>query len=78
MRAPPPEDLAGRLDRGRGPVATILVQRGTLKVGDPLVAGAAWGRVRALYDYRGEKLEHYKRIESLREVVLVALSASTR
>ena len=42
---------------GRGPVTTMLVQRGTLKVGDAIVAGDAWGRVRALYDYRGEKIE---------------------
>ena len=35
----------------------MLVQRGTLKVGDSIVAGDAWGRVRALYDYRGERIE---------------------
>ena len=47
--------IESRLDVGRGPVATMLVQRGTLKVGDAIVAGDAWGRVRALYDYRGEQ-----------------------
>jgi translation initiation factor IF-2 len=49
--------IESRLDVGRGPVATMLVQRGTLKVGDALVAGDAWGRVRALYDFRGEKVD---------------------
>src|ERR671917_548444 len=49
--------IESRLDVGRGPAATMLVQRGTLKVGDALVAGDAWGRVRALYDFRGEKLK---------------------
>jgi translation initiation factor IF-2 len=48
--------LESHLDVGRGPVATILVQRGTLKVGDPLVAGPAWGRVRAIIDDRGNQL----------------------
>jgi translation initiation factor IF-2 len=46
--------LEANLDVGRGPVATVLVQRGTLRVGDPVVAGAAWGRARALLDDRGE------------------------
>jgi translation initiation factor IF-2 len=48
--------IESRLDIGRGPVATMLVQRGTLKVGDAIVAGDAWGRVRALHNYKGEKL----------------------
>ena len=46
--------LESHLDIGRGPVATVLVQRGTLRIGDPVVAGASWGRVRALLDDRGE------------------------
>jgi len=49
--------IESRLDVGRGTVSTMLVHRGTLKVGDAIVAGDAWGRVRALYDYRGEKIE---------------------
>jgi translation initiation factor IF-2 len=46
--------IEAKLERGRGPVGTVLVQRGTLKVGDIVVAGAAWGRVRALIDDLGE------------------------
>jgi len=49
--------IESRLDVGRGPVATMLVQRGTLKVGDAVVAGAAHGRVKALFNYRGEKIQ---------------------
>ncbi|MGE0728068.1 MAG: translation initiation factor IF-2 [Acidimicrobiia bacterium] len=49
--------LESNLDVGRGPVATVLVQRGTLKVGDPVVAGAAWGRVRALLDDKGQQVK---------------------
>jgi translation initiation factor IF-2 len=46
--------IEAKLDRGRGPVATALVQRGTLKVGDIVVAGSEWGRVRLLQNDRGE------------------------
>src|SRR6266516_3047772 len=49
--------IESRLDVGRGPVATMLVHRGTLEVGDAIVAGDAWGKVRALYNFRGEKLK---------------------
>jgi translation initiation factor IF-2 len=52
--------IESRLDIGRGPVATMLVQRGTLTVGDAVVAGDAWGKVRALYNYKGEKLTEAK------------------
>jgi len=45
--------IEAKLERGRGPVGTVLVQRGTLKVGDIIVAGQAWGRVRALIDDHG-------------------------
>jgi translation initiation factor IF-2 len=49
--------VEAKLDKGRGPVATALVQRGTLKVGDILVAGSEWGRVRLLVDDRGETVQ---------------------
>ena len=49
--------LEANLDIGRGPVATVLVDKGTLKVGDPIVAGAAWGKVRALINERGEQVK---------------------
>jgi translation initiation factor IF-2 len=48
--------VEAKLDRGRGPVATVLVQRGTLKVGDIIVAGAEWGRVRALINDQAEQV----------------------
>ena len=48
--------IEAKLDRGRGPVATVLVKRGTLKRGDIVVAGAAWGRVRALVNEREEQV----------------------
>ena len=49
--------LEANLDIGRGPVATVLVDTGTLRVGDPIVAGPAWGRVRALINDRGEQVK---------------------
>jgi translation initiation factor IF-2 len=60
--ANPEGDLIGTVieaekDRSKGVVATILVQNGSLKVGDILVAGTAYGRIRAMFDFRGEKIE---------------------
>ncbi|MBS1082678.1 translation initiation factor IF-2 [Gluconobacter kondonii] len=49
--------IESRLDRGRGPVASVLVQKGTLRRGDILVAGSEWGRVRAVLDDRGRQLK---------------------
>ena len=49
--------VESQLDPGRGPVVTILVQRGTLAVGDALVGGPQWGRVRAMHDFTGERVE---------------------
>jgi len=49
--------LEANLDKGRGPVATVLVDKGELKVGDPIVAGASWGRVRAMVNDRGEQIK---------------------
>jgi len=62
LRANPDQQAEGlaieaHLDRGRGPVATVLVQRGTLSVGDSVVVGPAYGRVRALLDEHGESVE---------------------
>ncbi len=62
LRANPDAEASGtviesRLDPGRGPVVSVLIQRGTLKVGDALVAGEHPGRARALHDFRGDKLK---------------------
>jgi translation initiation factor IF-2 len=62
LRANPDQDAQGlaieaHLDRGRGPVATVLVQRGTLRVGDSVVSGPAYGRVRAMLDEHGANIE---------------------
>jgi translation initiation factor IF-2 len=62
LTANPDQDAQGvaieaHLDRGRGPVATVLVQRGTLRVGDSIVAGEAFGRVRAMLDEHGDPVD---------------------
>jgi translation initiation factor IF-2 len=62
LKANPNREASGlvveaQLDKGRGPVATVLVQRGTLKLGDLFVAGSAWGRVRALIDDKGNHVK---------------------
>jgi len=62
LKANPETEASGvvveaKIDRGRGPVATVLVQRGTLRVGDIFVAGDEWGRVRALIDDHGHKIK---------------------
>jgi translation initiation factor IF-2 len=49
--------IEAQLDKGRGPVATILIDKGTLKVGDPIVAGGAWGKVRAMINDKGEQVK---------------------
>ena len=49
--------LEANLEAGRGPVATLIVEQGTLRVGDPVVAGAAWGKVKALVDDRGDHIK---------------------
>lgn len=49
--------LEANLDTGRGPVATVLVDKGTLKVGDPIVAGGSWGRVRAMINDKGQQIK---------------------
>jgi translation initiation factor IF-2 len=62
LKANPNADASGviiesRLDVGRGPVATMLVQRGTLRVGDAVVAGDTWGKVKALNDHNGKRVK---------------------
>ncbi|MBC7560504.1 MAG: translation initiation factor IF-2 [Dermatophilaceae bacterium] len=62
LRANPDKDARGvaieaHLDKGRGPVATVLVQSGTLRIGDSIVAGGGYGRVRAMLDERGDNVE---------------------
>src|SRR4029453_18180071 len=49
--------VESRLDPGRGPVTGVLVQRGTLRIGDAVVAGPVWGKVRAMLDDKGERVE---------------------
>ncbi|MDQ3485933.1 MAG: translation initiation factor IF-2 [Actinomycetota bacterium] len=77
LRANPDQDAQGlvieaHLDRGRGPVATVLVQRGTLSVGDSVVAGPAYGRVRAMLDEHGESVD---KADPSRPVMVLGLTA---
>ena len=77
LRANPDQDAQGlvieaHLDRGRGPVSTVLVQRGTLRVGDSVVAGPAYGRVRAMLDEHGENVQE---ADPSRPVMLLGLTA---
>jgi len=65
LKANPDAEASGvviesKLDPGRGPVVTILIQRGTLHVGDAVVAGSHWGRVRAMNDFKGERVKAAK------------------
>ena len=48
--------IEAKVDRGKGPVATVLIQRGTLKIGTPVVAGEAFGKVKAMFDDKGERI----------------------
>ena len=80
LRANPDQDAEGlaieaHLDKGRGPVATVLVQRGTLRVGDSIIAGPAYGRVRAMLDEHGRNMEA---AEPSRPAMVLGLSAVPR
>ena len=77
LRANPEQDAQGlvveaHLDKGRGPVATVLVQRGTLRVGDSIVAGPAHGRVRAMLDEHGDPIDQ---ADPSRPAMVLGLSA---
>ena len=63
--------IEAQLDKGKGPLATVLVQKGTLKVGDYVVAGTASGRIRAMFDDKGKKV---KKAEPSTPVVILGLS----
>ncbi|MBP2702832.1 translation initiation factor IF-2 [Microbispora sp. RL4-1S] len=80
LRANPDMDAQGlaieaHLDKGRGPVATVLVQRGTLRVGDSIVCGEAFGRVRAMLDDNGDTVEE---ADPSRPVLVLGLTAVPR
>jgi len=77
LRANPNKDARGvaieaKLDKGRGAVATVLIQSGTLEVGDPIVAGTAYGRVRAMFDENGESVTQ---AEPSRPVAVLGLTS---
>lgn len=59
--------IEANLDKGRGPVATVIVQRGTLRVGDALVAGVCFGHVRALIDPKGNSVKEAKPADPSRD-----------
>ncbi|NYH82303.1 translation initiation factor IF-2 [Actinopolymorpha cephalotaxi] len=80
LRANPHQDAQGlaieaHLDKGRGPVVTVLVQRGTLRVGDSIIAGPAYGRVRAMLDENGQSVDE---APPARPVLVLGLSAVPR
>lgn len=64
--------VEARLDKGRGPVASVLIQRGTLKVGDPIVIGKVFGKVRAMLDDKGK---HLKEAKPAQPVEILGLSS---
>lgn len=68
--------IEAKLDRGRGPVATVLVQRGTLRVGDAVVAGTSHGRVRALVDPKGNQVEAAKPADPVEILGLASVPAA--
>ena len=55
--------LEGRMEHGRGPVATLLVQNGTLRTGDIVIAGTSHGRIKAMFDEKGKKVKHAEAFE---------------
>ena len=72
--------LEAKLDRGRGPVATVLVRNGTLKVGDYFICGSVFGRVRAMFDDRGEPIARSRSVDAGRSAGsgIAARSRATR
>ena len=68
--------IEANLDKGRGPVATVIVQRGTLRVGDSLVAGVCYGRVRALIDPKGNNVDEAKQSDPVEILGLQAVPSA--
>ena len=70
--------LEAQLDKGRGPVATVLVQKGTLNVGDNVTVGTAFGKIRAMIDDKGRRVKNFLILSAFSdEMVLIWLSTST-